>query len=383
MKKKIPIITLLVIFSLFLLPNVNALFPDSHHYIHLKICDTQTTTSPIKTLVCDKYPKEALAGDLITDISVVYYYTEDFTRYDITHSQNFCQRMIEEAENDRQLAVAYGVCLHQIHDSQSHNILVPHSIVNTLTPNAFIHPIAEFRVEELLLNEQKLNPLNTNKKALESQTRDALLIFQENGIENNQFIDQLKRALKPSPEYDTVNMNDLASFFIGQVRAGEGYQLGIQSFFGALPKSVFVFLGSVLFACIFFLYYLFKSKKRIWAMNYLLIPFLMFISILIIIAFIGLFTGRLFQFYEIAIKPISYIVPLGNWQSQIDNSVQISLNYFNTGILNVPQPSGFEAIKEAERLQIIVRIITLIAIGSVLAFLIFFRLLKIHKRKNR
>ena len=101
-----------------LVSTVSAWMPEDHTQYNLNAA-SQYPNTPVGQLAVN-YMDDIIACDVLTDISVFYYFSEGFTaigkEYRATHSQNLCLKMVELAGNDPQaLACAYGVCSHHVH----------------------------------------------------------------------------------------------------------------------------------------------------------------------------------------------------------------------------------------------------------------------------
>lgn len=353
MKNKLLLIPFVfIIVSLFYSLQVVAYFPDTHAYIINTVCDRmEGKQTPVSRVSCSNI-REVIAGNLASDISVVFYFTE-FQKYEVTHSPLFCKRMIEEAKNERQLAFAYGSCMHHPSDSSSHNNLIPYAILHTFQPNYFIHPIAEESVNDKIVT-----------KSLTTQTREALDIFKEDCEDinncNNEFIAQLERVLKSDNTYrgtlgnqagfEQVDIKRLVGLFIAQVQGDTGYSLGYSSIF-AVPKILIVFIIlAFIVSLILLIVILKKQEQKNVITKYIALPILAVSCILSFLAIIGLFTGTAFQMYKFITAPITVITPLGNWQSYVEIGVRESIVFFNRGdTFTILDPTGIENIRQAEK----------------------------------
>lgn len=351
MNKKLFIIPILFLVLLFTTSQqVQSYFPDTHTLIVQESCDAmQGRHTPVSRVVCANM-REAIAGNIASDISVVFYFTE-FQKYEVTHSPLFCSRMIEEARNERQLAFAYGSCMHHPSDSSSHNNLVPYAILHTYQPNYFIHPIAEESI-----NDKIVTP------SLTVQTREALDIFKENceSVDDcdNEFIAQLERVLKNDNTYQgtlggksgfqSLDVIKLTSLFMTQVQGDTGYELGYASIF-AIPTILVIVIVLGLIVGIFLLVFLLRQQNKGFITKFIMIPVVSLVTILCLLALIGIPTGYAFQMYKIISAPITFIVPLGNYNQYLDIGIADTIKFFNTGnTYTILDPTGIGNIKNAE-----------------------------------
>lgn len=132
-------------FVMMSIASVSAFMPKNTH----KLIHTSSVADPVDSELwraCNKYPSLCYTGNVLTDISVIWYWTEGY-KYAVTHSPNFCRALIEEANNDQEYACAVGGCLHQPADIVSHNDMVPYAIKHSLLANVVIHVFAEQQVD--------------------------------------------------------------------------------------------------------------------------------------------------------------------------------------------------------------------------------------------
>ena len=347
---------LLAIFTILLMTSfvntVKGYFPDTHTKIIIDSCkQMEGKQTSVSIIVCNNM-REAIAGDLASDISVIFYFTQ-FQKYEVTHSPLFCARMIEEAKNERQLAFAYGSCSHHPSDSSSHNNLIPYAILHTFQPNYFIHPIAEEAINDKIVT-----------KSLSVQTREALDIFKEDcpNIDSsdckNEFIAQLERVLKNDNTYQGtlgsragfqgLDIKKLVGLFVAQVQGDSGYSLGYSSIF-AVPFVLVAVIILALIVGIILLVIIFKKQERSFITKWIAVPFIAFWTIISLLAIIGLFTGTAFQMYKFISAPLTFIVPIGNYNQYLELGIQDTIRFFNSGnTFTILDPTGIGAIRQAE-----------------------------------
>ena len=154
--------------------------------------------------------------------------------------------------------------------------------------------------------------------------------------------------------------------------------MGVASIF-SIPNSVYITIAIILALAILILYFLFRLQKKNWFIWFIII-ILILTSIIMILAIVGALTGQAYNWFKIIIRPIGWLVPLGDWEGRINNAIIDMQNFYRTGQLNVPEPSGFTAINDASKTQGYVRIILLIIFGLYLTFIIWRKMFRKKKK---
>ena len=146
MKKIIGIIGLFLLGILLLSSTASAWGPHTHTYLTEKLFDDP------KGIIAQyaDYEAQFLAGSMVPDITVAYYFAEGGAKYRATHNWNFQHKIMQEAQTPDEIAFAYGVASHMISDSISHTMCIPERIRAYHIPNWLIHPLTEKKYDSLL-----------------------------------------------------------------------------------------------------------------------------------------------------------------------------------------------------------------------------------------
>ncbi len=350
------------IFSLVLLlmiSTVSAWMPETHTMFN-EIAYDDFPDSPVGRVMND-YREDVLACDILTDISVFYYFSEGFTaigkEYKATHSTNLCTKMIEMAGNDEQsLACAYGVCLHHVQDSVSHNEFVPDTIRRTGIPNGIVHALAE----------EKMNDLYKTDK-LAQDVRNALV--SKAPVHKELFRKSLVATGSDLP------FDAMYDKFVDTVVGNAKYSVGFKGF-TALPPSSLIMLILVLALNIMIVFFLIrKGFGNIWT-KILMIGSILMIFI-IALAFFLFFTNTLWEFFQWASTPLSAMIPVPNAQTYIQMAQDGTNQLFQQGgsyVYAVPDPAGATELMNADASGKATRtfmMFIIVALISVLAYLGF------------
>jgi len=190
MKKIIIIIGILL---LFMCPAVSAWGPATHTYITDELLGNPEGNQILTMCASTQDNIDAFtAGSEIPDITVVYYFEHGGEKYVATHNWNFQQSVMSQAENDREMAFAYGIAQHLISDSVAHQIVIPDVIVGTHVPNWIVHPLAEQKYDSQL----KGKYLYLEEKS--KHMFDAILY----GPYGDRYIEMLEIALSKTSQID-------------------------------------------------------------------------------------------------------------------------------------------------------------------------------------
>lgn len=331
------------------------------HTLQLQIAHSQAPNTPVGRIMT-KYPQDVIACDILTDISVFYYFSEGFTsigkEYKATHSTNLCTKMIELAGNDEQkLACAYGVCNHHVQDTVAHNIFVPDQIKRTGIPNGLIHA----------LSEEKMNDIYTTDE-IESLARTAL--SNKAPLHKEEF----RKALVATGS--NLPFDSMYDKFVDTVVGNAKYSVGFQAF-TAVPASVHVMLILILSLNFAIVIYLLKIKRNIFAKIW------MGSSIFGIIFILGLyglyFTNNLWLAFQTFSTPLTWLIPIPNPDGYMQLAVQNTINLFQQGGLyvnGITDPSGSNALMTADKAGAGVRTVLSIIIIALVGGLAYLSLKK-------
>jgi len=171
--------TLVILLMLMLVPAISlAASPSRHTTIALTYIERYPNDEIAQK--CANYQKEFVAGAVCTDFTVDLYLadyanvaagTQDLGGYAIVHNWGFQQRVMQQAANDAERCLAYGIVAHLIPDSIWHNNVVSDAIESTGLPNIPYHPLYELQ-DELYLQR--------NDPQLIEVMKNTCTIFEEN-----------------------------------------------------------------------------------------------------------------------------------------------------------------------------------------------------------
>ena len=356
MRFKLSLVLFLVV--LIMTPLVSSFFPISHRYIFEKSLSVQIDSN-IKRAI-DKYPDLAYASSELVDVSVIYYLTK-FSRYSVTHSPSFCRSLLENANTEKEIAIAGGCIIHLSSDLQSHNEMVPYSIKKTLLVNTLIHPFSE---EHLDIYVENLDP------TIKSRTITSMNSYKE-------AIPLLKKVLQENIEYRGVDLDLMFDKFVKEMQGSKtGYDASFNNI-TALPLILIaVYIGIMALSFLFVILLIFKREKNIFNYISLFLVSLFFIFLLFI--FIVNIGGKSFQVFVKIIKPISNLVPIGNPEYHLQKAIDNTVNAFKYGeqTLYGKEPSGATELKKASNSIIVYDYIILFIIVTLIAIFIYFNLRK-------
>ncbi len=142
------LITLML--ALLILPSVMAFFPLTHKHQQNELLNTYQGNSEFYQK-CMRHPDACYVGNVLTDLSVAWYYINQGENYVITHSPSFARAMLRNAVGEVEEACAVGSGLHATQDYESHNLMVPDTIKKTGLPNSVIHVFAEQHVDNIVV----------------------------------------------------------------------------------------------------------------------------------------------------------------------------------------------------------------------------------------
>ncbi|MBU0958779.1 MAG: zinc dependent phospholipase C family protein [Nanoarchaeota archaeon] len=332
-----------LILAIFLISSVSAFMPATTH----KLIHQQGVENPINSEMyraCTNHPKLCYVGNVLTDISVYFYYTAR-SKYSSTHSPSFVRSLIEHADTDEELACAGGSGIHQASDIVSHNEMVPESIIKSKLVNNVVHVFAEQKLDNWVrkkypgLREEVNVDLNDYNKCVP--------LFIETMLGEPQYSDMTRGELE-----------DMFSKFIAEIQNSQtGYDTAFKakSFFVNLSAIPFALLASFFLAVIGFLLItillvmkLIKGDRRarIWTGTVIF----GFLFLILGYVFVGNLYGSAFNNFIILISPASELVPIGDEQHYIDKAVSNTKAFLTQGEqwLYNTEASGFTALDEAD-----------------------------------
>lgn len=348
--------------------SVSAFMPRfTHKYIFQKGIDAPVDNELYKA--CLAHPSLCYSGNVLVDVSVIWYWTEG-TKYDVTHSPNFCRNLIESSVTEQEYACAVGGCTHLPADITSHNEVVPTAIKNSLLVNYIIHVFAEQKIDNWV--ERNYPEVGTEAIAYLSDYEQCTPLF--------------KRVMLGYAEYDDLNSEDIDDTFdkfVTEIMTSQtGYDTAFKqkSFmvnFKALPFSIiFIFTTVMLAFLLLFILILIKiikgnTKFRYW-FGLILFGLLLFVFAYI---FIANLQGRAFNAIINVAKPISGLVPIGNTpEYYLNEGIVNTKSFFQTGqtYLQGTEPSGFTVMKAADRRVLLLDYIIMAVLIFALILYIYF-----------
>lgn len=430
MKTKLMLsILALFLFSILLVNSASAYIVDQHYAINREAFE-KASGSPIMQEI-KGYENYFQACSELTDITVASYFDIDEDAndawynklikavsfkmgkpYRATHDPTACINNLPEAKNIKEKACGYGICAHQVQDTVPHNLIVPAFVRSTKLSNGLIHSIVEIKIK---------NQIAT--KADWANSRNVL----DYGYEMSPY---LERVFGTNPALQDVDIPQLIDLFITQVKPDAEYQLGFRSFF-ALPTYIYWFIFLMFFVALgllgltvrkvldrqynavtFFslgfsltVFAFFSAviygllNKNIWSMweglsQFLFSPAMYFIGGAFI--FFGVFI--LYRFIRSkekmenlgAIFVAIFLIAVGLWmltlptaldlnmtqQKEYHNmAVQNTVNLLNKGVIevkNVPDPTGFTALQEADKAGATARFMVGLGLVGLLAGIVYY-----------
>lgn len=341
---------------LMLIFNVFAWMPDTHNDMNAEALHRAGDT-PLARIVENDFA-DFVGCDILTDISVFAYFNDGLnkigTKYKQTHSQSLCTLMVGLAQNERELACAYGVCAHHVQDAVAHNDFVPTVVRRTKLVNGLVHIFAEEKVNDEIRNLQ-----------LSSQTRNFL------GIAAAEHRGFFKRALA-SQNLD-FPFEDLFDAFTDEVTGNDKYSVGFRAF-TAVPLQIHVFLMLLFIASLVGMGLIIRVQNRN-IFNNISIVLLLIIVLTVIAAYALFFTGDLWMFFQTASEPISNLMPTQGWEQSVEKSISETVNFLRNGetyVLSVtPDPAGSAALTAASNSGSGTRTVANIILGIVAAIFVW------------
>lgn len=324
------ILTLLLLSSM---ASVLAYFPDTHFYENKQSIATPINSELYKA--CADNPDVCYAGNILNDVSVIFYYTS-FEKYAVTHSPAFCEQMLAQANGPIENACAVGACMHQPQDIGSHQQMVPYAIEHAFLPNGILHPPTEQHLDNIV------NAQNPE-------------IHQERLVATEQFekcVPLFKRVMSDQDEYRGVNLDSIFDKFVVEL---QGEQTGYNPSFNNISSIPLLDLAIFVIVMLMFgtitLLIIFKrlryKDRRTWV-NWISVVIFAFLTIIMIFLFIANLGGQAFGAYQFLIKPVSNLVPLGGHTTQ--SGIDLTRNFLEQGIsaLYGTDASGGEQLANAD-----------------------------------
>jgi len=137
-----------------------------------------------------------LAGSMLPDITVAYYFSGGGAKYRATHNWNFQEQLMSQAKTPDERALAYGVASHLVADSVSHTMCIPERIKAYKMPNWLIHPLTEKKYDSLLALD------NPGLKDRSKHMLDAILPSIDKHGKADRYIEMVEKALGPNSDFD-------------------------------------------------------------------------------------------------------------------------------------------------------------------------------------
>jgi hypothetical protein len=309
---------LFVLMSLFLTTSVLAFMPPSHYFIFTEAMKNKVDSNLYDA--CAKYPNLCYSGNILTDVSVLYYYTY-YARYTVTHSPSFCRALLDNANGEEQLACAVGACTHQPPDGISHNLGVPYSIQHTFLPNGIIHVYAEQHLDNwvILQNPQAKDEALTSLASYKT----CIPLFQ--------------KVLQGEKEYAGVDLTAMFDKFVQEIQGSKtGYDLAFSNITTIPVVVMLIYCSSMLLLIVLAILIIFKRlrfKERRTVFNWISLFIVLIILIPLVILFIGNLGGQAFNTFIMFVKPVSNLVPIYNPQYQVTQSISATTQFFQQGEL--------------------------------------------------
>lgn len=331
---------ILILLLALLLPLSSAFMPPTHLYIQNRVLDEFGGNSQLYQ-DCMADPELCFAGNIMSDLSVVYYYT-DGMKYVATHQPIFCQSMLQQATNSQEKACAVGACLHQTQDMRSHNVMVEYAITHTGMSNAVIHTFAEQHIDNVV--------------------QDRVPGIKENALDVDRWDEcrpLLVKVLGGFSTYDDIteeDLNQVIDKFLDEVSGSvTSYDVafrkkgGLFDNFSVIPLPILaLYLGTLLLWLLLFVLLIFRKDKTYF--NYFSMVILLILIVFQGWLFIANLRGLAFVTFIQYISPFSNFVPIGDADSHLNTAVSNGVQFFTVGeswLINT-DADGFENLKNAD-----------------------------------
>lgn len=395
----------IVLFILASLP-ANAWIVEQH-VTQNKEAISRTLSSPItqEILLYEDYYHLA---DILTDISVIYYFTIDQeadegffdkvfkiftfrigTAYRATHSANACIRALSISETQKERVMSYGVCSHLTQDTVAHNIGVPQALKKSkIFVNGMLHSFKEIHDKDMMSSHADMV---YSRQILDLAYEEDVMSFFE-----KVFVDD--------PALSQVDIRGMIDFFATQVQGNSDYELGFKGFF-ALPTYIYWVIVLFLFLSLSMIAFTIRLMRdgdfrvSVW----FTLVFSVGLLALVGSAIWGLFSGAIWRIWEAigtflfspymyllglfliglgfmlawswimdkqkwahlaTIFVVGFIILIGGWMMTLpstldtgneealhEQSIQNTMNLLNNGVNSVrliDDPVGYVALKDAD-----------------------------------
>ena len=367
--KTIFVIVLVTLLLVVTMSQVSAFMPRyTHKFIHQTALQEPVTSELYSA--CMKYPSLCYSGNVLNDISVIWYWTEGY-KYAVTHNPNFCRALIEESKTNEEYACAVGGCMHQPADIVSHNKMVPWAIEHSFLANTVIHVFAEQKVDNWVeknypsVGQEALNYLGDYEKCMPLFKR-VMLGYEEYGDVTEEEVDA---------KFD--------KFIVEIMTSQTGYDTAFEqkSFavnFKSLPFTVIAgYSLLLLFFLLVSVLLMIKMFKRDAKLKHYLAFFLVFLPIALLLSyvFIANLQGSAFTAVIKIAKPISFLVPLGDSpESYVNQAIENTRDFLVQGQqwLTNSDASGFPRITEADNKILLFDYIILIVIFGFFIWYVYY-----------
>lgn len=360
-------ILLTFVLGIFLLSSVSAFMPPTHQYLDTHSLETFSEQGGSSTFyeICKLHPEECYIGNVLTDISVVYYYVNQGAKYEVTHSPGFCVKMMNYAtgssagvrgiDTEIETACAIGSCIHAAEDYVSHTKMVPYAITHSGLMNEVIHVFAEQKLDNYV---QNAHPEVVNEiKSLSVENWNNCIPLIKDVLEN-EYTDE--------GYDDPAKTNDLINKFISEVsksidpNSNSSYDISFENKVGIFQEVGLIPFGFlILYIGVAFLFgtlavlLIFRKDKSI--INWISIIIFGVIFILLTWLFIALLNGNAFVTLISFVKPISNLVPIGGTESYLEQATDNVHSLFEQGEVFISNPdsskskiaSGFTELRAA------------------------------------
>jgi hypothetical protein len=361
----------LLLILLLIAPSILAFFPNSHYQTVLDALEEPQNTFLYN--YCNRNVELCLAGDMLSDVSVYWYYTK-FINYKITHTPALCSELLEASSTDDEKSCAVGACIHQQGaDIVSHTMMVPGAIRNTYLPNAIIHPFAE----------QKLDLwVEDTHKEVDYKNLVSLQDFET-------CVPLFLRVMSTNDAYLGEDLESKFDNFIHELTsAGDtGYDSSFQKLFIVPTATLYTYVGVMVFFLILSSLLYFKRirfKERRTILNWS--TFLISVVLLIFMAYLAFqFTqGNAFDtFTKYVARPVAQFVPLDQSEKvYFDEAVKRTKLMFEKGepaLYNTDASGQAVLLKANEDIKTVQYIIFFI-VGLLIVFLIYRNFLEVKPK---
>jgi hypothetical protein len=186
--KKLAFLIMFVFALIVFTPIASAWSPHSHLQFSKELF-AQQESAIIK--MCTPYKDSFIAGSVIPDTSVVYYYTAGGKSYKATHNWDFVNKLFAQAKTTDEMCFVYGVAEHEIADSITHTEFVPSLITSYGLSNWVIHPLAEKKYDTIIVAE--------HPELIEETTHMLDIMFTSKG---DRYVEMIENALGENREMD-------------------------------------------------------------------------------------------------------------------------------------------------------------------------------------